>query len=51
MLMMIFTSALIGIMFLKNELDKIGHNKFYLSGTMVNNGQINLDCGNNLEII
>ena len=34
---------------LKKELDKIGHNKFYLSGTMVNNGQINLDCGNNLE--
>ena len=34
---------------LKKELDKIGHNKFYLSGTMVHNGQINLDCGNNLE--
>jgi len=34
---------------LKNELDKIGHKKFYLSGTMVNNGQIKLDCGNNLE--
>ena len=34
---------------LKNELDKIGHNKFYLSGTMVNNGQIDLDCGSDLK--
>ena len=34
---------------LKNEVDKLNHNKFYLSGTMVNNGQIKLDCGNNLE--
>jgi GT2 family glycosyltransferase len=34
---------------LQNELNKINHNKFYLSGTMVNNGQINLNCGNNLE--
>tara|TARA_B100000787_G_scaffold30646_1_gene20523 strand:+ start:2423 stop:3307 length:885 start_codon:yes stop_codon:yes gene_type:complete len=34
---------------LKNEVDKIEHKKFYLSGTMVNNGQINLDCGSNLE--
>ena len=34
---------------LKNELEKIKHNKFYLSGTMVNNGQIDLDCGNSLE--
>jgi glycosyltransferase involved in cell wall biosynthesis len=34
---------------LKKEVDKINHNKFYLSGTMVNNGQIQLDCGNNLE--
>ena len=34
---------------LKKELDKIGHNKFYLSGTMVNNGQIDLDCGNDLN--
>jgi len=34
---------------LKNELDKIKHKNFYLSGTMVNNGQINLDCGSNLE--
>ena len=34
---------------LKNEVDKIKHKKFYLSGTMVNNGQIKLNCGNNLE--
>ena len=34
---------------LKSEIDKIGHNRFYLSGTMVNNGQIELNCGNDLE--
>jgi len=34
---------------LKSQVDKIGHNRFYLSGTMVNNGQIKLDCGNDLE--
>ena len=34
---------------LKSEVEKIGHNRFYLSGTMVNNGQIKLNCGNNLE--
>jgi glycosyltransferase involved in cell wall biosynthesis len=34
---------------LKKEVDKIGHNKFYLSGTMVNNGQIELDCGSDLK--
>jgi len=34
---------------LKSEIDKIGHNRFYLSGTMVNNGQIKFDCGDNLE--
>ena len=36
-------------MILKKEVDKINHNLFYLSGTMVNNGQIKLDCGNNIE--
>ena len=36
-------------MILKKEVDKINHNLFYLSGTMVNNGQIELDCGNNAE--
>ena len=34
---------------LKKELDLIGHNNFYLSGTMMNNGQINFDCGNSVE--
>ena len=34
---------------LREEIKKLKHNKFYLSGTMVNNGQIKLDCGNNLE--
>ena len=34
---------------LKSEIDKIKHNNFYLSGTMVNNGQIKLDCGDTLE--
>jgi len=34
---------------LKEEINKIGHNKFYLSGTMINNGPIHLDCGDNLE--
>ncbi len=34
---------------LKNEIDKIGHKYFYLSGTMVNNGQINFNCGDSFE--
>ena len=34
---------------LKTEVDKINHNNFYLSGTMVNNGQIKLDCGDTLK--
>ena len=34
---------------LEKEINSINHNKFYLSGTMVNNGQIELNCGNNLE--
>ena len=34
---------------LKNEIDKIGHNKFYLSGIMMNNGPLKFDCGNSLE--
>ena len=34
---------------LKKELEKVGHNYFYLSGTMVNNGQIDLDCGSDLK--
>ena len=34
---------------LKKEVDKIKHNNFYLSGTMVNNGQINFNCGDDLQ--
>jgi len=34
---------------LKNEVDTIKHNNFYLSGTMMNNGQIDFNCGNNLK--
>ena len=30
---------------LSNEIDKIGHENFYLSGTMMNEGQIRFDCG------
>ena len=33
---------------LKDEINKIGHNNFYLSGTMMNNGQIPFDCGDNV---
>ena len=29
---------------LKNEINKIGHNNFYLSGIMMNNGPIKFDC-------
>ncbi len=29
-----------------NEVNEIGHNNFYLSGTMMNNGQIKFNCGN-----
>ena len=34
---------------LMNEIKSIGHNKFYLSGTMMYNGQIKFDCGNSIE--
>ena len=34
---------------MKEEIDKIGHNKFYLSGIMMNNGPIKMNCGNNLK--
>jgi len=33
---------------LHKEINKIGHNNFYLSGTMMNNGQIPFDCGNDI---
>ena len=32
-----------------NEVKKIKHNNFYLSGTMVHNGQIDFNCGDTLE--
>jgi len=31
------------------ELKKIGHNNFYLSGIMMNNGPLKFDCGNDLK--
>jgi glycosyltransferase involved in cell wall biosynthesis len=34
---------------LKKEIELIGHNNFYLSGTMINNGQINFNCGETAE--
>ena len=34
---------------LKNEIDKIGHNRFYLSGIMMNNGPIKFNAGSNLK--
>ena len=34
---------------LLNEVNTIGHNNFYLSGTMINNGQIDFNCGDTAE--
>ena len=34
---------------LLEEVSKIGHNNFYLSGTMMNNGHIPFDCGDKIE--
>ena len=35
---------------LKNEVDKIGHKNFYLSGTMIGtSGEYSLDCGDNIN--
>ena len=34
---------------LLEEVGKIGHNNFYLSGTMMNNGHIPFDCGDQIE--
>ena len=34
---------------LKNEIDLVGHNNFYLSGTMMHSGQIPFDCGDNID--
>ena len=33
----------------KKEIEKLNHNLFYLSGTMVQNGQVNFDCGENIS--
>ena len=32
-----------------NEINKIGHNNFYLSGIMMNEGKIKFNCGNTLN--
>ena len=34
---------------LMDEVNKIGHKNFYLSGIMMNNGPLKFDCGNNLD--
>ena len=34
---------------LKDEIEKIGHNRFYLSGIMMNNGPIKCNFGNDLD--
>ena len=34
---------------LKNEIDKIGHKNFYLSGVMMNNGPLKFNCGDTIE--
>ena len=34
---------------LNNEVKKIGNNYFYLSGTMMHNGPISFDCGDNID--
>ena len=34
---------------LKNEIDQIGHNKFYLSGVMMNNGPIRFNAGSDIK--
>ena len=34
---------------LLKEIKNISHNKFYLSGIMMNNGPLKLDCGNTLD--
>jgi glycosyltransferase involved in cell wall biosynthesis len=35
--------------YLYYEIKNIGHNNFYLSGTMMNNGHIPFDCGQNIN--
>ena len=31
------------------EINNIGHNRFYISGIMMNNGPLKYDCGNSLK--
>ena len=33
---------------LTKEISRIGHKKFYLSGIMMNNGPLKIDCGDSL---
>ncbi len=35
--------------FLVDEVEKLQHNKFYLSGIMMNNGPLKFDCGNTIN--
>ncbi len=35
--------------YLIDEIERIGHNHFYLSGTMMHKGQVPLDCGDTIE--
>ena len=35
--------------FFLNEINSIGHNNFYLSGTMMHNGQIPFECGDKID--
>ena len=44
---MIFTFVRVGHNLRK--INSIGHKNFYLSGTMVNNGQIDFNCGDTVE--
>ena len=34
---------------LKNEIENLNHNYYYFSGTMVQNGQVNFDCGDTIK--
>ena len=36
---------------LKNEVDAIGHNNFYFSGVMMNNGPIQFNAGSNIKTL
>ena len=36
---------------LNHEIKLVGHNNFYLSGTMMNEGQIPFNCGSNVIIL